>query len=115
MENIYLEVGRRIRQRRKALGLTQEKLADKLDTTMQYVSRLERAENKVSIEYLYKVAEVLDCPIYTLLPATHTPQRKFFSEELMYQLDSCSNKKKQFISNYVSWFLQQDYYGEDNS
>lgn len=56
MENIYLEIGKRIREQRKAGGLTQEKLAERLNTTMQYISRLERAENKVSIEYLYRIA-----------------------------------------------------------
>lgn len=108
MENIYLEIGKRIREQRKARGLTQEKLAERLNTTMQYISRLERAENKVSIEYLYRIAQALDCSIYTLLPSTHLPQRKFFSEELMFQLEHCSAKQKQFLSNYITWFLQQD-------
>lgn len=108
LENIYLEIGKRIRQRRKNCGLTQEKLAESLSTTMQYISRLERAEVKVSIEYLYRIAEALDCSIYTLLPATHLPQRKFFLEELMFQLEHCSVKQKQFLSNYITWFLQQD-------
>lgn len=96
MENIYLEIGKRIRQQRKAHGLTREEFAENLSTTMQYISRLERAKNKVSIEYLYRIADALDCSIYTLLPATQLPQRKFFSEELMYQLDHCSLKQKQF-------------------
>lgn len=108
MENVYIEIGKRIRQQRKTCGLTQEKLAEKLHTPMQYISRLERAENRVSIEYLYKIAEALNCSIYTLLPATHSPKRKFFSEELMFQLDDCSTKQKQFISSYLAWFLQQN-------
>lgn len=108
MENIYLDIGKRIRQQRKACGLTQELLAERLNTNMQYISRLERAQHKVSIEYLYKIAESLDCSIYTLLPATHSAQRKFFSEELMFQLDHCSPKQKQFIANYITCFLQQD-------
>lgn len=41
---------------KKKCGLTQEKLAEHLSTTMQYSSRLERAENKVFIEYLYSHA-----------------------------------------------------------
>lgn len=119
MENIYLEIGKRIRQQRKARGLTQEEFAENLNTTMhttmQYISRLERAKNKVSIEYLYRIAEALDCSIYTLLPATQLPQRKFFSEDLMYQLDHCTPKQKQFITSYVTWFLQQDIGGESNT
>ena len=60
MENIYLEIGKRIRQQRKAHGLTREEFAENLSTTMQYISRLERAKNKVSIEYLYRIADALD-------------------------------------------------------
>lgn len=115
MENIYLEIGKRIRQQRKAHGLTREEFAENLSTTMQYISRLERAKNRVSIEYLYRIADALDCSIYTLLPATQLPQRKFFSEEPMYQLDHCSLKQKQFIANYVTWFLQQDIGGESDT
>ena len=115
MENIYLEIGKRIRQQRKARGLTQEELAEKLSTTMQYISRLERAKNKVSIEYLYRIADALDCSIYTLLPATQLPQRKFFSEDLMYQLEHCTPKQKQFITSYITWFLQQDIGGESDT
>ena len=115
MENIYLEIGKRIREQRKACGLTQEKLAEHLNTIMQYISRLERAENKVSIEYLYRIAQALDCSIYTLLPASHLSHRKFFSEELMYQLDRCTPKQKQFIASYVTWFLQQDIGEESNT
>ena len=115
MVEYNLEIGKRIRQQRKAHGLTREEFAENLSTTMQYISRLERAKNKVSIEYLYRIADALDCSIYTLLPATQLPQRKFFSEELMYQLDHCSLKQKQFIANYVTWFLQQDIGGESDT
>jgi hypothetical protein len=33
----------------------------------------------------------------------------------MYQLDHCSLKQKQFIANYVTWFLQQDIGGESDT
>ncbi|MCO7110802.1 helix-turn-helix transcriptional regulator [Gemmiger formicilis] len=46
MENIYLEIGKRIRQQRKAHGLTREEFAENLSTTMQYISRLERAKTR---------------------------------------------------------------------
>lgn len=70
MENIYLEIGKRIRQQRKAHGLTREEFAENLSTTMQYISRLERAKNKVSIEYLYRIADALD--MFNLHPAAAT-------------------------------------------
>ena len=54
MENIYLEIGKRIRQQRKAHGLTREEFAENLSTTMQYISRLERAKkqgiNRISVQ-----------------------------------------------------------------
>lgn len=78
MENIYLEIGKRIRQQRKAHGLTREEFAENLSTTMQYISRLERAKNKVSIEYLYRIADALDCSIYTLLQPRSYPKENSF-------------------------------------
>jgi transcriptional regulator with XRE-family HTH domain len=42
MESLVKEVGRRLKQIRKAAGITQEKLAEKAGLSVEYISRLER-------------------------------------------------------------------------
>ena len=60
---VDLHVGRRIRQRRKALNVTQEALADALGLTFQQVQKYERGANRVSASKLYQVASFPHTPV----------------------------------------------------
>jgi transcriptional regulator with XRE-family HTH domain len=62
-----LNVGARIRLRRKALGITQSELAQALGLTFQQVQKYERGVNRVSASVLVKIAQRLECPVSYLL------------------------------------------------
>jgi len=49
--------------RRRALGISQEKLADDLGLTFQQVQKYERGANRVSASKLYEIARSLGTPI----------------------------------------------------
>ena len=53
------EIGRRIVERRKKLGLTQEALAEKGDMTPQFVSYAEAGKRAMRPENLKKISEAL--------------------------------------------------------
>ncbi|WP_281300931.1 MULTISPECIES: helix-turn-helix domain-containing protein [unclassified Iodidimonas] len=56
-------VGRRIRERRKIVGLTQQKLAVKLGLSFQQVQKYERGTNRVGASKLVQLSQALDVPI----------------------------------------------------
>lgn len=56
-------VGRRIKQRRKELGMSQEKLGNALGLTFQQIQKYERASNRVSSSKLWHICGVLDVDI----------------------------------------------------
>ena len=57
---LYLkEVGKRIMTRRKKLGYTQEKLAEKTDLTTQSISLAESGSRSIRMESIMKIASVL--------------------------------------------------------
>ena len=58
-----IEVGRRIRQRRAMLGLSQSKLADELGVTFQQVQKYEKGTNRVGSSRLQSIARFLGVPI----------------------------------------------------
>lgn len=60
---IDIHVGRRVRSRRKQLGLSQERLAEALGLTFQQVQKYERGANRVSASKLYGIACELQVPI----------------------------------------------------
>jgi transcriptional regulator with XRE-family HTH domain len=56
---IYRLLGAKIRAKRKKLHLSQEDLAEKADLTRNYIGDIERAEKKVTLETLAKIAKAL--------------------------------------------------------
>lgn len=56
-------VGRRIRDRRVCLGLSQGWLGDALGLTFQQVQKYEKGSNRVGASRLWHLAQVLDVPI----------------------------------------------------
>ena len=44
MQDIYISIGQNIRRRRKEKHLTQESLAANVETSAQYISRIERGQ-----------------------------------------------------------------------
>lgn len=107
MEEILFEMGKRIRQKRRDQSMTQEALADKLDTSSQYIGRIERGLVCPSLKFIYKLAAAMNCSVYALLPSAYPTERSFLSEEIMYRLNQCSLWKKQFLIKFVDWFLHQ--------
>ena len=58
-----VHVGTRIRTRRLALGMSQEKLADGLGLTFQQVQKYEKGINRVGASRLQAISAVLEVPI----------------------------------------------------
>jgi transcriptional regulator with XRE-family HTH domain len=56
-------VGARVRERRRALDISQIKLGLKLGLTFQQVQKYERGSNRISASKLFQIAEVLQVPI----------------------------------------------------
>ena len=57
------EIGKAIKHRRMALGMSQEKLAEKLDVSYQQVQRYENGSSKLNVENVQTVAEALGMPV----------------------------------------------------
>lgn len=59
---IDVHVGARIRQRRVAMGMSQEKLGGALNVTFQQIQKYERGTNRVGASRLYDLCRVFDVP-----------------------------------------------------
>lgn len=59
--------GRRIRQHRLELGLSQEELAHKAESNRTYISDVERGERNPSIVFAAKIASALGVKVGDLL------------------------------------------------
>ena len=60
---VDVQVGSRVRLRRKMLGLSQEKLAAAIGLTFQQVQKYERGANRIGASRLHELSRVLDVPV----------------------------------------------------
>jgi transcriptional regulator with XRE-family HTH domain len=67
-DKVYLiKLGEKIMNLRKAKGLSQEELAELLDTQHTQIGRVERGESNSTINRLRKIAKALDISIEELV------------------------------------------------
>lgn len=62
-----MNLGRVIRKRREALGLSQEKFAEAIDCHRNYVGLVERGELNVTLEMAARFAEGVKCRVSDLI------------------------------------------------
>ena len=73
---IDVHVGGRVRFRRMLLGMSQEKLGEKLGLTFQQVQKYEKGINRIGASRLFDLAQVLGVPVqffYEEAPSSEPP------------------------------------------
>ncbi len=61
--HIDLHLGKRLRRRRRLLGLTQQQLASAVGVRFQQIQKYECGANRISAARLWELAEALEVPI----------------------------------------------------
>ena len=59
----YKEIGKRIKEKRIIKRLTQQKLAEQLEVSDEYMSKIETGKTKISLRRLSQLSVLLDTPI----------------------------------------------------
>ena len=62
-QEINEHVGKRLRFRRRILGLSQTRVGDKCGVTFQQIQKYECGANRMSVALLFKLSESLQVPI----------------------------------------------------
>lgn len=58
-----IHVGSRVRLRRMVIGMSQEKLGEKMSLTFQQIQKYEKGTNRIGASRLYQLAQILDVPV----------------------------------------------------
>lgn len=67
IDNLYIEVGRRVVVARKAKGMSQEKLAAECDIDRSHIGFIEQGRRRPTLSTLYKIAKALDTSLENLV------------------------------------------------
>lgn len=105
MDNCNLvEIGKRISERRKLMGLTQEQLAEQMDVSIQMISNLERGVKAIRIDNLIRLSQILNISTDYILIGKQTTDDMSTLAKHISQLEE---DKRKIIEVLVSYCLQE--------
>ena len=103
----YSLIGRRVAQRRKAIGLTQAMVAEQCDISDQYLSNIERATSIPSTEVIMRLAAALDTTPDEFLVGTARQEGKEWKNvaQLLRPMDE---KQLALARSFLQWLSEQE-------
>lgn len=106
---IDVHIGKRVRERRVQLGLSQKSLAEILDISFQQLQKNERGTNRIGASRLHDLSVALDAPIsffFDDLPPQPPIKVKFSAEERRAAADTTPD----FLTSRESKALAEAYF-----
>ena len=93
----YDIIGKRIKTSRLEAGITQEELANKLNVSVAYVSRVERGGAAINLKRLIEIADILKVTASYLLSGSNVTAKDYLRQDLAEVLDKCNPYKQKLI------------------
>ena len=90
-------IGRRIREARLNKKIRQEELADKINVSVAYMSRVETGKSQINLKRLTQIAEVLDVSPGYLLIGSNKTSKEYLKEDFRALLDKCTPEQQKLI------------------
>ena len=97
---IYTNLGKKIKEERIKLGLTQEELGEKIDSTGAYVGQIERGERNASMNKIIIIAEKLNVSI-DYLTGNVRYNGYNIDQKITDELRSATNNQKEMIKEII--------------
>lgn len=95
-----IAIGKRIQNRRKQLGYTQEQLAEMMNVSIQMVSNLERGNKAIRIDNLINISEIMNISTDYILTGKQNQQD---ISNLSEQISGLSPKDRKMIALLVDY------------
>ena len=95
----YSVIGSRIKQARLAKNMTQEDLADQIDISVAFLSRVERGNCHINLKRLNQLCGLLDVTEGYLLNGASSSSQNYLDKEFTDLIKSVSPAKQKLIYN----------------
>lgn len=93
----YTIIGSRLKKARTDKNLTQEKLAEKLDVSIAFLSRIERGNSHISLKRLSQVCDILGVTEGYILNGASSTSNNYLTSEFNDVLNNVSPDKQKLI------------------
>ena len=95
----YEVIGRRIKKCRVENRLTQEQLADILDISVAYISRIERGLAQINLKRITELAEIFKVSPSYLITGSNVKAKDYLKEDFNDVLNRCNPEQQKLIYN----------------
>ena len=104
----YSVIGSRIKQARLAKNMTQEDLADQIDISVAFLSRVERGNSHINLKRLNQLCGLLDVTEGYLLNGASSSSQNYLDKEFTDLIKSVSPEKQKLIYNVAKAIAETD-------
>ena len=87
----YYKIGQKIRKIRKAHGLSQEELAEKVNISTTHMSHIETGKTKLALPTIVKIANALSVSTDELLCDSLVQTQHVYDKKIAEELKDCDN------------------------
>ena len=94
----YYLIGQQIRKFRKAHGLSQEQLAERVEISVTHMSHIETGNTKLSLPVLVDIASALEVSADDIL-CQSPPERKKYENELAELIEHATTQQVRIITD----------------
>lgn len=98
----YKLIGRRVKEARRQKQISQAELAERIDTSVSYISHIETGKKKASLESLVRIANVLESTVDYMLNGNQTYDVLEYQTDLVRLVEGCSSYEKRIIYEIAS-------------
>lgn len=102
----YVSIGKRIRQNRHHAGMTQETLAEKINVSPPYISRIETGSASPSLQTLVDICNALDITVDDLMQDSLPAAQKKLEGRLGELAQGCTAEELHLVAEVAETVLR---------
>lgn len=104
----YTVIGQRLKEARLAKNYTQEELAEQIDISVAFLSRVERGNSHINLKRLNQLCGLLDVTEGYVLNGASSNSKNYLDKEFAELLRHCSPDKQKLIYNIAKTIAESD-------
>ena len=102
----YSIIGRRLKSARNNKGFTQQDIAEKIDVSVAFLSRVERGSSHINLTRLSQLCDILEVSEGEVLNGTASQSKGYLTSEFNSLLKNCPPEKMKLIYNVTKTILE---------
>lgn len=108
MDVDYELIGKRLKTARMRNEVTQIELAEQMDISVAYLSRVETGKSPINLKRLIETCNILNVEPSEILTGTNITSDQYLDKEWSELLKDCPKKKKKILFKIVSVLRELD-------